>query len=86
MSQVSLSGSRYYVSYIDEYSGFIRILPITRKSQVKEPFERYLAWAERKFNCKIKRLHRDNGGEYVSLEPFLSQRGMELSGSPPYSP
>ena len=86
MSQASLGGSRYYVSFIDEYSGFIRILPITRKSQVRETFERYLAWTERKFNCKIKRLHSDNGGEYVSLEPFLSQSGIEVSRSPPYSP
>ena len=86
MSQASLGSYRYYVSFIDEYSCFIRISPITRKSQVKETFEWYLAWTERKYNCKIKRLHSGNGGEYVSLEPFLSQRGIEVSRSPPYSP
>lgn len=61
MSVESFGGSRYYVSFIDEYSGFVTIVPIAKKSDVAESFKKYYAWIERKCNCTVKQLHCDGG-------------------------
>ena len=88
MSVPSFSGCRYYVSFIDEYSGFIVIVPIARKSEVLSQFKIFLAWIERKFSCSVKRLHSDHGGEYVGqgFRDYLANKGIEQSHSPPYAP
>ena len=86
MSCQSLGRSSYYVSFIDENSGFIKIVPIRNKSEVAAEFRKYLAWLERRAECVVKRLHNDNGGEYIALEGFLKQHGIEISRSTPYSP
>ena len=86
MSCESFSGYRYLVSFIDEFSGFITIVPIKLKSDVKKEFQRYHAWIERKFGCTIKRVHSDNGGEFVALRDYLIERGIEQTVTTPYSP
>lgn len=86
MSEQSLGGSKYFTTFIDEYSGFIYVVPIKQKSDVLGEFRKFLVWFERKFDCVIKRLHSDGGGEYVALKCFLVERGIEFTHSPPYSP
>ena len=86
ISCASLGGSRYYVSFVDETSGFIRIVPIARKSQVADEFRRYVSWFERRAECTVKLLQSDNGGEYIALDKFLLEEGIEMRRSSPYSP
>lgn len=86
MSVESFSGKRYFVTFIDEFSGYYYIAAINKKSEVLESFKRYQAWIERRFECKIKRLHCDGGGEYVAMKTYLLEAGIELEMSPPYSP
>ena len=66
MSCMSLGGSKYYIYFIDECSGFMKITPIKAKSEVAGEFRRYLSWFERKTDGIIKKLHRDNCGGYVA--------------------
>lgn len=86
MSVTSFGGSRYYVTFIDEFSGFITVVPIARKSDVASAFKKYHPWLERKYDCKLKRLHCDGGGEYRALAGYLESEGIELQQTPPYSP
>ena len=86
MSVASFSGANYFVSFIDECSGYIVILPIAQKSDVAGKFRSFLAWYERKFDCSVKRLHSDGGGKYTGLKSFLNDRGIEHSVSPTHSP
>ena len=86
MSVSSFSGCRYFVSFIDEYTGYIVIIPILRKSEVLAQFKRYHAWLERKFDCTPTKIHSDNGGEYVALKSYLEEKVIEQSMTPPYSP
>ena len=60
--------------------------PIKAKSAVAGEFRRYLSWFERNPYRSIKKLHSDNGGEYVALEGFVDERGIEVSRSSPYPP
>ena len=86
MSVAYFSGERFFVSLVDEYSGYISIIPILRKSYVLLHFRMYQAWIERKYECSIKRVHSDNGVEVISMRDFMSEKGIEQSRSPPYSP
>lgn len=63
----SIGGSRYFVTFIDEFSGFITVVTIAKRSEVVDNFKRYHRWLERKYDCRIKTLHCDGGGEYISL-------------------
>ena len=79
MSTTSNGGARYYVSFIDEFSGFGRLIPIAKKSDVATSLKQFLPWFERKFSCQVRKMHSDGGGEYVALEQYLQERGIEQS-------
>ena len=86
MSVRSFSGCSYFVSFIGEYSGFLIVVPIASKSDVLFQFKLFQAWLERRFRCSVKRVHSDNGCEYLALREYLAGQGIEQSKSPPYSP
>ncbi len=78
----SLGGSRYFVTFIDDYSRWISLYTMKAKSETFDCFKRCHAMAERhtgskieSFNIirrtrktaeKLKTLRTDNGGEYLS--------------------
>lgn len=48
MSVSSFTGARYFVSFIDECTGYMNIVPIARKRDVLLQFKRFHAWFERR--------------------------------------
>lgn len=81
-------GSRYYVSFIDDWSRFTIVYRMRTKDEVFECFKLYEAMATAKFGVKISRLRSDNGGEYrnETFESFCKQKGIEMQCTIPYSP
>lgn len=65
-SEESLGGSRYYVLFKDDASGYRCIYFMKHKSDVFEVFKNYEKEIRNKFGQPIKVLHTDNGGEYVN--------------------
>ena len=79
----SLGGSKYFVTFIDDYSRWTVMYTMKRKSDTFECFKKYHAFAERHTGSKIssvnvikryektkeqfKALRTDNGGEFISL-------------------
>lgn len=82
----SFGGARYFISFIDEYSGYMVIIPIARKSDVLKEFKYFHSWIERRWGCTVKKVHSDNGGEFVSSKDHLLQHDIEQSMTPSYSP
>ena len=82
----SLGGSWYYVTFIDEFSGYMVVVPIKKKSDVADKFKQFHKWFERRYSCVIQRLHCDGGGEYTGLDGYLMERGIERNDHPAYSP
>ena len=77
-SVVSLSGCRYYVIFIDDYSRFSWLFPLKSKSDVYPCFIKFKCMVENLFSSKIKSFQSDGGGEY-SYTPFknlLTQHGI----------
>lgn len=88
MSVSSLGGSRYYVTFIDDYSRYTFVYFMKNKSEVLEKFKEFHAYAMNVGENPIKILRSDNGGEYSSkeFESFLKSNGIVHQLSVPYNP
>ncbi|TFY76815.1 hypothetical protein EWM64_g7196 [Hericium alpestre] len=69
----------YFVSWIDNYLCKAAVDGIRHKSDVLEHFKAFVAAAELKTSHKLKVLHSDGRGEYVSCEvcQFLCDKGIK---------
>jgi hypothetical protein len=68
MSQKSLSGCEYYLTFIDDYSKKTWIYFLKAKSEVFARFQEFRALVENQSGKRIKVLRSDNGGEYSSRQ------------------
>jgi Integrase core domain/GAG-pre-integrase domain len=82
----SVSGARYFVTFIDEFTRFVTATPIKTKSMVLESFKEFKVMFEKQFECTIKCFHSDNGGEYTPVEKYAKQAGIAVTRSAPYTP
>ena len=70
MPVTSMNGSRYLLTFIDDFSRYTWVFFVKKKSEVCENFTELKALIENASRIKIKILRSDNGGEYVSNEFF----------------
>ena len=64
----SLSGSHYYVTFIDDATIKTWVYCIKQKYDVFDNFMKWKALAENETGKRLKCLRSDNGGEYCSKE------------------
>ena len=62
----SREGYRYWVTFIDDMSRFMAVVPLRNKFEVFNAFKRFQAYAETQTGRKIKGFRNDKGGEYIS--------------------
>jgi hypothetical protein len=74
----SMSGCRFYVIFVDDFSQFTWLYPLINKSEVFNSFVKFKLFVEKQFSTIIKQFQTDNGGEYTSLQfkNFLTQHGI----------
>jgi len=82
----SPSGSKYYISFIDDHTRLITIKFLRLKSDAEQHVQNYVAWNETQLERTPKALRCDNGGEYVGLKSWLDSKGIEFQPSAPHSP
>ena len=84
----SLSGSEYFVTFIDSYSHYTWVYVLKRKDQVFESFLEWKALVENFTERKLKVLWTDNGGEFTSgrFKERLSQHGIRHETTVPKNP
>ena len=68
--KVVSKGSRYFVTFIDDFSCKVWVYFLKTKDEVFETFKKWKAMVEKQTEKKIKRLRTGNGGVY-SYQPFL---------------
>ena len=83
-----MNGSRYVLTFIDDFSRYTWVFFIKRKLEVLETFTELKAFIENASGQKIKISRSDNDGEYVSNELLYicSQSGIQVQHSIPYTP
>lgn len=84
----SFSGAKYFVTFIDDYSRYVKVFCLKSKSEVIVAWRQYKNLVERQTGLKIKVLRSDNGGEYMGGEfgKELSSAGIRHETSVPRSP
>ena len=68
MSVESIGGSRYFVSFIDDFSRYTTVYMIKNKSEVLSKFKDSVSFMENLTEHRLKILRSDIGGEYESRE------------------
>ena len=88
MQTVTPGGSRYFVIFKDDFSGWCSVSIIKQKSEVPEKFINFTALLKNETGRQVKTLRSDNGGEYGSNEfqDWLAKSGIRHETSAPYTP
>jgi hypothetical protein len=73
---LSRTGFRYYISFLDAYSRYTWLFPMRHKNDALPIFIKFQKYTERFFNCKIKSIQSDWGGEYRSLNKYFENCGI----------
>ena len=78
MNEKSLSGTEYFLSFIDDKTRYVWVYFFKSKNQVFEKFLDWKAMVERSTGRKLKAIRTDNGGEFTSkeLETHLMAEGV----------
>ena len=79
---------RYFISFIDEFTGYTTIYPMKKKSDAYLIFKEYCqSFFNLHGNNSIKNLRSDNGGEYTSrmFKEICHKNGIRQQFTAPYS-
>lgn len=84
----SNGGNYYFLTLIDEFTRYIWIYLIQRKSEVFTQFKKFKLHVEKQHGYKLKKLKTNGGGEYTSREFARSynEEGIEHEVIAPYTP
>ncbi|CAA9993736.1 unnamed protein product [Nesidiocoris tenuis] len=84
----SLAGSRYILTFLDDFSHKSFVYFLKTKDQVSEHIEIFKTFAENQTGQKLKILRTDNGGEYCNSRVFnfLEKSGILHQKSCPSTP
>jgi transposase InsO family protein len=84
----SINGTRYYVSFVDDFSKFTWFFPLKHKSQVLSTFIHFKSTIENLLNHKLKVLRTDCEGEYTdsAFQNYCSTHDIFHQFSCPHTP
>jgi len=84
----SVGQSRYFVTFIDDHSGWVCVFPMKHKSETSECYLSYEKFSERETGRKIRTVRSDRGGEYLSdyLQTHFASNGINHELTASYTP
>jgi len=84
----STGGALYFLTIVDQYSGYKHIKFLKQKSDTLEKFLEFKLLAENQLKTSIKRIVSDGGGEFCnsSFKAMVLENGIDHIISPPYTP
>ena len=87
MSTTTLSGAKYFATFIDDYSRKTWIYFLKTKDEVFDQFKEFKALVENSTRKKIKKLRSNNDGEYIDKDftNFYAREGIKREWTTPYN-
>ena len=79
-------GKKFYVTFIDDYTRFVRVYFLRNNDEAFDMFLSYKAKVENQLDRKIKRIRSDRGGKYILLNDYCEKEGTIHEVTPSYSP
>ena len=88
MRHQTQKGSRYFITFIDDYSRKAHVYFLKNKHEAYDKFIEFKTLVENETNKRIKILRSDGGGEYVNhkFRTYLQNYGIKHQVTVPYSP
>ena len=88
MNVKSVGGSRYFVTFIDDFSRFTHVYMIQNKSEVLDKFQEFVQLTENLMGYRVKALRSDNAQEYKSMAfmQYCKEKGIRKDNTIPYTP
>jgi len=88
MQTESIGGSKYFVTFIDDYSRCSKVYFMKQKSEVLCKFKEFEKTFSNECRQRVTRLRTDNGGEYTSKEfqECLKAQGIHHETTVPHTP
>jgi hypothetical protein len=85
---VSVSGVKYFVTFIDCYSRMTWLYPMKHKNEVLDCFKDFCECVKNQFSTHVRIIRSDNGTYYVNTKfrSFLSREGILHQTSCPDTP
>lgn len=83
---LSNKNPKYYLLFVDHFTRYSWIFPLSAKSEVKTIFLQFKPLVETHFKTKIQHLYTDNGGEYLAMRSYLSTNGISHLTTPAHTP
>jgi transposase InsO family protein len=87
IAYISISGNKYGLVIIDDYSRFIWMFFLQDKSETQEVLNKFLRRAQNEFDAKVKKIRSDNDTEFknTQVEYFLDEEGIKYEFLAPYT-
>lgn len=84
----SFQKSKFFVTFIDDWSRMLFAYPIRTKDQVSEKINHFINLVHNQKDKRMKKIRTDNGGEYInrSVQNTTERFGIVHEKSPPYTP
>jgi transposase InsO family protein len=84
---LSISGYRYYLVIVDDFTHYCWIFPLRLKSEVHEHIVQFIAYAYTQLSYLVSCFQADNGMEFLNnaTSTFLASRDILLRTSCPYT-
>ena len=80
----SQSGSRYFITFIDDFSRYISTYFLKNKSGTLHALKDFVTQSENRTGQKVKKIRSDNGREHWS--GFLKENGINHQHTTSYRP
>ncbi|CAI7844570.1 unnamed protein product [Closterium sp. NIES-54] len=85
----SLSGSRYFLTIVDDHTRAVWVYPLKTKGEVAAAvLKEWMPRAQRESEHKVKVIRSDNGGEFIGadFESVLKKKGIQHQLTVPHNP
>lgn len=73
---LSTAGFKYLLTCVDAFTKYTWIFLLKQKSEVTSTFTTFMAYVRTQFNCQIKTVQTDGGGEFQPLTSLLATQGI----------
>lgn len=88
MPTTSIGGSRYFATFLDDYSKLSIVIPISSKADVPDQVKRTIKMLETQTGHNLLAVRTDRGTEYMNhdLRNYFDSKGVIHQTSVPYTP
>lgn len=80
----SSQGYKYYLSFVDDYTRYTWLYPLTLKSETTRSVKHFIAMVKSQFKIEVEKFQSDWGGEFRPLVDYFKDLGIHFQHPCPH--